>query len=59
MTLELGEEMSIVHKFIRDNYAKRFPELESIVTSPVDYANAVKRIGTAPGHGPLHTNAIC
>lgn len=45
MTLELGDEMSIVHKFIRDNYAKRFPELESIVTSPVDYANAVKRIG--------------
>jgi U4/U6 small nuclear ribonucleoprotein PRP31 len=45
ITLELGDEMSIVHKFIRDHYAKRFPELESIVTNPVDYANAVKRIG--------------
>jgi len=45
ITLELGEEISVVHKFIRDHYAKRFPELESIVANPVDYANAVKRIG--------------
>lgn len=45
MTLELGEEMMTVHKYIRDHYAKRFPELESIVTNPVEYANAVKRIG--------------
>jgi U4/U6 small nuclear ribonucleoprotein PRP31 len=34
-----------IHKYVRDFYAKRFTELESIVFNPVDYARAVKIIG--------------
>eukprot|EP01087_Luapelamoeba_hula_P019608 TRINITY_DN6513_c0_g1_i2.p1 TRINITY_DN6513_c0_g1~~TRINITY_DN6513_c0_g1_i2.p1 ORF type:complete len:525 (-),score=100.12 TRINITY_DN6513_c0_g1_i2:44-1468(-) len=45
MTTEIADEISIVHKFIRDHYAKKFPELESLVMNPVDYAHTVKRIG--------------
>nr|KAJ3422442.1 U4/U6 small nuclear ribonucleoprotein Prp31 [Polyrhizophydium stewartii] len=31
--------------FIRDHYAPRFPELESLVLNPVEYARTVKMIG--------------
>jgi U4/U6 small nuclear ribonucleoprotein PRP31 len=34
-----------VHKFIRDHYAVRFPELENLVTNPLDYAKTVSIIG--------------
>eukprot|EP01116_Phalansterium_solitarium_P019914 TRINITY_DN572_c0_g2_i2.p1 TRINITY_DN572_c0_g2~~TRINITY_DN572_c0_g2_i2.p1 ORF type:complete len:465 (-),score=195.66 TRINITY_DN572_c0_g2_i2:58-1452(-) len=47
MAAELVTEMSRVHKFIRDRYAARFPELDSVVFAPVDYARVVDRIGNA------------
>ena len=34
-----------VHKFIRDHYAKKFPELESLVPNALDYARVVQAIG--------------
>lgn len=37
----------IIHKFIRDNYSKRFPELESLVPNALDYIRTVK----VPGGG--------
>ena len=34
----------VVHKFIRDLYYKRFPELESLVQLPLEYVKTVKVI---------------
>lgn len=34
-----------IHKFIRDLYAPRFPELEQMITNPIDYVRAVQLIG--------------
>ncbi|CAG8479826.1 9683_t:CDS:10 [Paraglomus brasilianum] len=45
LTSDMDNEIILVHKFIRDHYAKKFPELESLVLNPLDYARAVKAIG--------------
>lgn len=34
-----------MHKFIRDHYVVRFPELETLVQNPLDYAKCVSIIG--------------
>lgn len=39
----------VVHKYMRDNYAKRFPELEQLVQEPLDYARTVK-VSLNPSH---------
>jgi len=38
----------LVHKFIRDHYSVRFPELERLVVNPLDYAKTVAIIGNGP-----------
>ncbi|CAG8647296.1 17579_t:CDS:10 [Acaulospora morrowiae] len=45
LTVDIDSEILVVHKFIRDHYAKKFPELESLVLNPLDYTRAVKAIG--------------
>ncbi|CAG8436180.1 9506_t:CDS:10 [Diversispora eburnea] len=45
LTVDIDNEILVVHKFIRDHYAKKFPELESLVLNPLDYTRAVKAIG--------------
>jgi len=35
-------------QFIRDNYAGRFPELETLVDNPFDYIRSVQAIGNPP-----------
>lgn len=35
----------VLIQFIRDHYAPRFPELESLILNPMDYARTVKAIG--------------
>lgn len=47
-------EMVIVHKFIRDHYSTRFPELERLVTTPLEYAQVV----TIIGNGPMDSESI-
>eukprot|EP00055_Hartaetosiga_balthica_P014514 m.79895 g.79895 ORF g.79895 m.79895 type:complete len:517 (-) comp8615_c9_seq3:16-1566(-) len=42
ITAEIDNEIGVVHKFIRDNYAIRFPELEQLVRDPIDYVNTIK-----------------
>mmetsp|Transcript_96166 Transcript_96166/g.170693 ORF Transcript_96166/g.170693 Transcript_96166/m.170693 type:complete len:508 (+) Transcript_96166:57-1580(+) len=42
---EIDDEMMNIHRFVRDIYSKKFPELESIVVSPLDYLQVVQRIG--------------
>ncbi|KAG9942452.1 Nop domain-containing protein, partial [Aureobasidium melanogenum] len=41
-------EIILVHKFIRDHYSTRFPELERLVQNPLDYAKTVAIIGNGP-----------
>jgi len=45
MVREIDEELLYIHKFVRDSYSKKFPELESIVTNPLEYLVVVKRAG--------------
>merc|ERR1719203_1759646 len=42
---EIDDEMLNIHRFVRDIYSKKVPELESIVTNPLDYLQVVQRIG--------------
>ncbi|GAB0132352.1 hypothetical protein EsDP_00000792 [Epichloe bromicola] len=47
-------EVALVHKFIRDHYSTRFPELERLVTTPLEYAKVVSIIG----NGPMDSESI-
>ncbi|WVR05411.1 hypothetical protein IAU60_002426 [Kwoniella sp. DSM 27419] len=47
MSVEVDNENLLVHKFIRDHYAPRFPELEQLITDPWTYIAAVQAIGNA------------
>jgi U4/U6 small nuclear ribonucleoprotein PRP31 len=42
LTVEIDNEISIIHKYTRDQYAKRFPELESLVPSALDYIKTIQ-----------------
>ncbi|KAG0349429.1 U4/U6-U5 snRNP complex subunit prp31 [Gamsiella multidivaricata] len=44
ITVAIDNEILVVHKFIRDHYEPKFPELETLVANPMDYARTVKRI---------------
>lgn len=44
LSVEVDNEMLLVHKFIRDHYGPRFPELESLITDPWTYIAAVEGI---------------
>ncbi|KAG5522697.1 hypothetical protein RHGRI_034739 [Rhododendron griersonianum] len=45
LSIHIENESFIIHNFIRDNYWLKFPELQSIVHHPIDYARVVKKIG--------------
>ena len=45
---QLQPEIQTIHKTARDLFLKRFAELESIITNPVDYARVVLTIGNEP-----------
>ncbi|CAG8972632.1 hypothetical protein HYALB_00005401 [Hymenoscyphus albidus] len=51
LSTSIDTEIMIVHKFIRDHYSIRFPELETLVTNPMDYAKVVTIIGNGPMDG--------
>lgn len=51
LSTSIDTEIMIVHKFIRDHYSIRFPELETLVTNPMDYAKVVSIIGNGPMDG--------
>merc|ERR1711934_1104068 len=42
---DIVQEVDDVHKFIRDRYTVKFPELDSLVPNALDYARVVKQIG--------------
>ncbi|XP_022892011.1 U4/U6 small nuclear ribonucleoprotein Prp31 homolog [Olea europaea var. sylvestris] len=45
LSVDIENELVIIHNFIRDKYRLKFPELESLVHHPIDYARVVKKIG--------------
>ncbi|OCT52303.1 U4/U6 small nuclear ribonucleoprotein Prp31 [Cladophialophora carrionii] len=48
LSTQIDSEIILVHKFIRDHYSARFPELETLVTNPLDYAKTVAIIKNGP-----------
>ncbi|OQO12194.1 hypothetical protein B0A48_02835 [Cryoendolithus antarcticus] len=48
LSTSIDGEIILVHKFIRDHYSTRFPELETLIQNPLDYAKAVAIIGNGP-----------
>src|SRR2546423_9705066 len=48
LSTQIESEIILVHKFIRDHYSARFPELERLVTNPLDYAKTVAILKNGP-----------
>lgn len=45
IVVDIEDEIGTIHKFVKDKYSKRFPELESLVVNPSEYLNAVRELG--------------
>ena len=43
--LSIEDEINSTHRYVADIYSKKFPELENLIPSPIDYVKIVKRIG--------------
>jgi hypothetical protein len=42
LAVDIDNEIVVVYNFLRDRYKTKFPELESLVHSPLDYARVVQ-----------------
>ncbi|KAJ5714078.1 U4/U6-U5 snRNP complex subunit prp31 [Penicillium malachiteum] len=47
-SITTGDELTRLHKVLRDHYSIRFPELETLVTSPIKYAKTVGILKNGP-----------
>ncbi|XP_055313682.1 U4/U6 small nuclear ribonucleoprotein Prp31 [Sitodiplosis mosellana] len=45
IAVEIDNEISIIHKFTKNKYQKRFPELDSLIVGEMEYLMAVKELG--------------
>lgn len=45
LAADIDNEVGVIHKFVRDKYSRRFPELESLVPQPLDYVSSVLELG--------------
>ncbi|KAF2428913.1 Nop domain-containing protein [Tothia fuscella] len=48
LSTSIDSEIILVHKFIRDHYSIRFPELERLIENALHYAKTVAIIGNGP-----------
>ncbi|ETN36243.1 uncharacterized protein HMPREF1541_08520 [Cyphellophora europaea CBS 101466] len=48
LSTQIDSEIILVHKFIRDHYSTRFPELETLVSNPLAYAKTVAILKNGP-----------
>jgi U4/U6 small nuclear ribonucleoprotein PRP31 len=48
LSTSIDSEIILVHKFIRDHYSVRFPELETLIQNALIYAKTVAIIGNGP-----------
>eukprot|EP00659_Diplonema_papillatum_P007103 gene7103-10942_t len=44
---DIDKDITKVHKFIKDHYAVRFPELEQFIFDPITYAKVVQSVGNS------------
>ena len=45
LMVDIADEALSIHKFLIDLYKKKFPELDALLPSPLDYARVVARLG--------------
>ena len=45
MVIDVNNEIEAIAKTIKDEYARRFPELDSLILNPLDYARVVLKLG--------------
>jgi len=57
LAVDIDNEISTVHNFVRDKYRSKFPELESLVMHPVDYSRVVKAIANEMVCMPRHNQS--
>lgn len=48
VAVSTADELTRLHKSLRDHYSIRFPELETLVTNPIDYAKTVAILKNGP-----------
>jgi U4/U6 small nuclear ribonucleoprotein PRP31 len=48
LAVDIDNEIVVVYNFLRDRYKTKFPELESLVHNPLDYARVVQ-VGAGVG----------
>lgn len=48
IAVSTGDELTRLHKVLRDHYSTRFPELETLVANPIDYAKTVAILKNGP-----------
>ncbi|GJE84960.1 U4/U6 small nuclear ribonucleoprotein Prp31 [Phanerochaete sordida] len=58
LSVDVDNEIMVVHKFIRDHYASKFPELEQLVQDPPMYIRTVRALGNAEDPTKVNLNAI-
>nr|XP_023885062.1 U4/U6 small nuclear ribonucleoprotein Prp31 homolog [Quercus suber] len=49
LLLEIDSQIFNLYNLIRNKYSKKFPELESVIQDPIEYARVVKKIGNETG----------
>ncbi|PAV20798.1 Nop domain-containing [Pyrrhoderma noxium] len=47
LSVDVDNDILLVHKFIRDHYAPKFPELEQLVTDPSMFIRTVRALGNS------------
>lgn len=45
LTVDIDAEVGVLHKYVRDIYHKRFPELEQLIMNPIEYLRTAQLIG--------------
>lgn len=45
IAVEVDNEISLIHKYVKEKYQKRFPELDSLIMNEMDFIRAVKELG--------------
>ncbi|KAK0567884.1 U4/U6-U5 snRNP complex subunit prp31 [Tilletia horrida] len=58
LAVDVDNEIMLVHKFIRDHYSPRFPELESLIRDPWDFVRAVRALGNSESMSKAHLEGI-
>jgi U4/U6 small nuclear ribonucleoprotein PRP31 len=48
VAMSAADELTRLHKVLRDHYSIRFPELETLIANPIDYAKTVAILKNGP-----------